>query len=395
MPREVYSNLEFNKARPENNIKKTESVKIGGSSENYKKKISEYKKTNKDKDKKSILEIRASLLEPEQKERQNFLLSRWEQGQLEDSEGNLSDEKIVISHPDNSRDLQRDIELLSLDAKLPKEHRDLMEQRLDLIKSLADIFKKIPDGQALYIIVSSLSPSEREAIPAGMAEEYFNLFKQEVSRSSLSPSEKEITDWQEGRVSKFAGKKFFLSYNTANRMHITLIDNDGYPTDARFEIGKINPNEKIFLSSVNYFSEGKFAKYGSPEEVGKKLSELANQWIDDQRPNLENYKQILEKIKQSPAQPFEKAEVLKVTEFLISLLRYGKAKFTDNREVPPGEFMTNSEDALVLVRDLKFDTYGVFRSGLQKVQKMAQAMEMPKVAEGLNFFLNEDAGMVK
>lgn len=342
-------------------------------------------------EKAQILKTRNGLLSQDERRQQEGLEKKWEEGQKLDETGISPAEKTVVSFSPNYGDLKKDIRLLSLSLELPERRRTQMEQRGELVSVLGKYLEKIPEGKAKYYLISSGSPSENEAIPAGIEDSYFDELIAEIQQDC--PSDEEMGEWRKGQKKNFPGKKFFISFRAPNRCHVTLLEGDeGYPTAVQFEIARLQADQKIVFDSSKYFDDEKFRKFGSPDETGKKLEKASNAWIEEQRVYLGEYQQLYEQILGLPIPDWEKEPMQKTAEFLFFILRCGKTKFSGPREIGKGEFMTNNEDALVTIRDFKFNTYGigVFHDSLLKMKKLAEANKFQHVSNGLDFLLTED-----
>ena len=344
-------------------------------------------------EKTQIFKVRSGLLTQNQRKHQKDLEKKWVDGQELDANGILPSEKTVVSFTQNYEDLKEDVHLLSLSAKLPERRREQMEKRSDLIAVLGKYLEKIPEGKAVYYLVSSGSPAENESIPAAIDPAFFDDIIKKIQHDS--PPEEEISAWKNGQNQQapFPGRKFLITSRTADRCHVTLLEGkEGFPTAIQFEIACLKLDDKIVFQSSKYFEDEKFRKFGTPDEAGKKLEKVSNEWIKEQGPHLREYEQFYQEILDLPLPDWEKELMQKTTEALFFILKSGNTKFSEPREVRKGEFMNNREDALVMVRDFKFNTYGkaVFREPLLKMKKLAEAKNLQRVSSGLDFLLTED-----
>lgn len=327
-------------------------------------------------------------------ERQKDLINIWQQGQNTDSEGNLPEEKKVVSVTKNYTDLERDVRLLADNNKLPEDKHQLMNERLFLIHGLKQFLDEVPDGKALFYIISSGAPSESCAIPGAIDSQLFDSFRKEVKNSKYCVTDAEMEEFNKGGRWEFPGRRFMISHDSPDRFHISLIKHDGTIGAGRFELGRLKLGQQLVFSSTAYFEDEKLAavrsKYGTAEETGRKLSEAANKWIVSARPHLDKYRLLLKKIgEQNLGSEWKVAAEKDALEQIIFILRTGKTAYTKNRPIEAGGFMTNYEDALVTVRDYKWHTYGG-ESSVPKLQKLATQNDLPEIAESLDFFLKQE-----
>jgi len=90
-----------------------------------------------------------------------------------------------------------------------------------------------------------------------------------------------------------------------------------------------------------------------------------------------------------PIPDWQKSRSIDNIKQTIFAIRSGAAVFTNPpRPLPKGQFMTNAEDALIAIKDIKFNTY--VKSEIPQIQAKAKQWGYENVAKNLTFLSNEN-----
>ena len=362
------------------------------------------------------------------KARTKILVNAWKKGQMENPDGSLHEEKTVCSYNTNVKGLERDLRLLSDSPDIPERDdvKKFMRQRLELVGYVRNELGVIPDGKALFYLISSGNTNEHEPVVAAISDEpvdknnqqgdtYFTKFVKDLEKAPLCSKGANAS----GRHPKGAKFHVFVDkgYGDGNdRIYIHLLDPEGHGLPGRFEIGHLKKNEKgndvkgqgAIMDSAKYFEGEKFRKFDEKDAsgavikpAGQLISEQANRWINDNRQNLPKFDALLRDFHDVALEESKKpAGVRKIDPWnirdyegllkaIIFIIKTGKTTYTVNRLLKPGEFMTNPEDALTMIKDTKFNDD--FRKRLVTIlELMGNRGADEGVKRSLSYFLNDE-----
>jgi len=200
-----------------------------------------------------------------------------------------------------------------------------------------------------------------------------------------------------GRLSENEVKQYLEG--TEGRILIHALK-DGVLQPGRLEIGgAASLDAPLKVNSSLYFSDPKYDKFAKRDAVGKivsspgeVISEQTNSWINKNFENLPQYQDLVKNlptILQNQNLPeWEVGRIIHSLKGLNYILQTGETKYSTDRELKAGEFMSNPEDALTMVRDHKFTSAN--SNNLQIIYRAIKDLpEYKQVASGLEYFLDE------